>query len=419
MGGAGIPERMANSYYRSGVATLDYWRNHEYGAADVEPYNADMFIVFYEMIANINTLIEGMAKYEDRLDPATYAIVRGEALGIRALVHFDLLRIYGPVPYAPDPAVEYLPYIRANSSGNYPYHTFDAYKRMVLEDLDEAQRLLEPHDPIITEPLATTEVDYYRWDHRKSRMNYYGVLALQARARHYFGDAGALDYARLVVAATEPDGTPKFRLTTAADMETGTYSDDRLCYSEHITGTKILNYDIYALASTDPWVPSRRTFSQERSDFGTLMTGGNLATTDIRYAKLIDDVYISSPRPGRYVWSSEKYMGFRNPSNSPRNFPIIRLSEMYFIIMELGTLSEANELYREYCESRLAPFTDLTAADREDRLLWEFIREFYAEGQNFFRYKRTGVENMWFADTPCTEEQYRLPLPQRETSVTE
>lgn len=426
MGGAGVPELLACSY-NTPAATIGPWRIHDYTDGIVENANEYLFQMQYNTIAGVNAVINGMEPNKDVLDNTTYNIVRGEALGIRALVHFDLLRLYGPVPYNPDPSGVYLPYIKVNGPNNYPYHTFEEFSEFVLADLDEAERLLEEYDPVVSEPLTITEVDYYEWQHRKSHMNYYGVLGLQARARLWFGDEeGALRYAKMVIEAEEPDGSgPKFRLTTEADLEKDQpWSDDRSYYTEHLTGTKHLEYDIYA-SSSDPW--RAMTYSNNASDFASKFSvdGLGISSPDIRikgndYNKQITYFmqYTAGGRPLRYTYGTNKFAGYFTNSNSPKNFPIIRLAEMYFIVMELGTLAEANAAYEEYCAARSIPFTALTEVDRQGRLLAEFIREFYSESQNFFRYKRTGAREMMFADpdTEIAEEQYRFPLPLRETS---
>ena len=96
------------------------------------------------------------------------------------------------------------------------------------------------------------------------------------------------------------------------------------------------------------------------------------------------------------------------------NFPIIRLSEMYLIIMECGSLEEANEVYQEFCTARSVDYVPYTETDRHERVLKEYLRELMGEGQNFFTYKRFGVKEMWFGTGDCGEAQYVLPLPEKE-----
>ena len=82
--------------------------------------------------------------------------------------------------------------------------------------------------------------------------------------------------------------------------------------------------------------------------------------------------------------------------------------------MECGTLTEANVIYEEYCNSRGITYKPLTEDDRQERVILESIREYVAEGQNFFTYKRNNVKNMYGAIATSSEDQYIMPLPEAE-----
>ena len=109
-----------------------------------------------------------------------------------------------------------------------------------------------------------------------------------------------------------------------------------------------------------------------------------------------------------------KYLNFYSSSVSQKNFPIIRLPEIYFIIMECGTLAEANNAYELYCTARNISFVPFTESDRQERIIVEFMREYTGEGQNFFMYKRNNVRRMLFASEDCSVEQYMIPIPEGE-----
>lgn len=47
-------------------------------------------------------------------------------------------------------------------------------------------------------------------------------------------------------------------------------------------------------------------------------------------------------------------------------------------------------MYRELLNSRNVPVTTLTETNREEVLTTEYMKEFYAEGQMFYTYKRRG-----------------------------
>ena len=431
LGGISIVEKMAASY-DTGSMVQQLGDDHVY-PMEVEDQNTTMFIHMYEVIANCNALINGMEPHREKLNPTIYNIVRGEALAIRALMHFNLICIYGPVPYNPDPAEEYLPYVKVTDVSPYPYNTFDEFMGMVLDDLNEAEQLLEGTDPIVTQTSYDAEVYTSLVEQRKSRVNYFGVLALQARVRHYLGRTdgtdGSLAYAKKVIGVMVGSNSP-FRLSTPDDFTYNNdpvrtlYDEDRTHYSEHLAGVSCETYDTYdrsgAGGAFNDWNPDSGSWPSMRgsdlSAFVAMMTKnkGAYGTTDTRFVNSMVYEKYRSIREGGSYYTTGKWMRFTNYMNSPRNFPIIRLAELYFIAMEAGTLAEANQLYDEYCTSRSTDYVELTDANREKTLLDEFIREFYGESQNFFRYKRTGERQMWFSANEASEESYRLPLPERE-----
>ena len=95
--------------------------------------------------------------------------------------------------------------------------------------------------------------------------------------------------------------------------------------------------------------------------------------------------------------------------------PILRLSEMYLIAMECGTLAEANELYREYCLSRDIPLVTLQDEYQLRNILIEqYNKEFYGEGQAFYAYKRLAVTDILCAVDPGDTQAYVIPLPTKE-----
>jgi hypothetical protein len=375
-----------------------------------------------------------MKVHKDKLDPTSYNIVRGEALAIRALLHFNLIQIYGPVPYNPNPAKAYLPYATTNDIAPYTYNTFDEFMGMVLDDMNEAEILLQESDPLVTFSSDDPTAFAANIQTRKRHVNYYGVLALQARIRHYLGltdgEYGSVAYAKKVLALAIEN---TFRLTTAADFAADAiYADDRTYYSEHLAGIYCGIYDTYDRTQTDAfnsWNPdfgsymgvtgtSDATDVDDIDEFLSMFTKNKgLPTTDIRFANNMIYYKYRGMAQGGPIYTTGKWMPFSSQKKSPRNFPIIRLAEIYFIVMEAGSLAEANQLYEEYCTARSIDYIALTEADREEILLAEFIREFYGESLNFFRYKRTGERRMFFSLDDASEESYILPIPEREAGM--
>lgn len=63
----------------------------------------------YALILNCNKLLENMKSREELFTGNNYNIIQGEALALRAMLHFDMLRLFGPV-YSRNPEATSIPY---------------------------------------------------------------------------------------------------------------------------------------------------------------------------------------------------------------------------------------------------------------------------------------------------------------------
>ncbi|MDR1274753.1 MAG: RagB/SusD family nutrient uptake outer membrane protein, partial [Odoribacteraceae bacterium] len=153
----------------------------------------------YRLALNCNALVENIDEQDGVLTAAEADILRGEMLAVRAFLHFDMLRLFGPI-YKVDPAALAVPYNESASVAALPLLTADTLVAKVSRDLTVAAGLLAGKDPVITEgPLASYEDPVYL-HYRQLRFNYYAVLALKARVLLYAGDkAGALVAARALL----------------------------------------------------------------------------------------------------------------------------------------------------------------------------------------------------------------------------
>ena len=149
-----------------------------------------------------------------------------------------------------------------------------------------------------------------------------------------------------------------------------------------------------------------------------LFAGCNTAT-DIRFLKM----WSKTATVSGFVWPTiRKYYSKEAKDNSGVTplceIPVIRLSEMYLIAMEgASSLEEANTLYATYMESkgvsRRNYFDSMDKVKAE--LPNEYRREFFAEGQMFYYYKRNKSARMWSKENvEVRESEYILPLPNTE-----
>lgn len=117
----------------------------------------------YVAIYKANAILEGVSKSQ-KLDQKTADQLKGEALFLRALLHFNLTNLYGKVPY-----ITSTNYIANKVASRMPEE--EVFK-LIFADLEEAKKLL-------TESYPTTE---------RTRANKYVVSALLARAHLYKGN---------------------------------------------------------------------------------------------------------------------------------------------------------------------------------------------------------------------------------------
>lgn len=409
IGGGGMAETMACSWSVSGGGREYDLANHIYTSNLVKSTLKTTFMAFYKVIATTNDLIQNVDLNKGRISESVYNVGVGEAYALRALMHLDLIRLWGPVPSRVDEGRAYLPYVTVNGPQNYEYMTYERYMDSLFADLDRAEELLRKSDPIVENSFESTETTNADWSYRKSRINYYGVLGLQARAHLWYGNTEeALRYARLVKDAVNGDGSKKLRLTNEVDdFPDGTWVDGT-CYSEHICGMKCDQYSY--TGNSGGWAPPSPVIANLTPNFTTILFDGK-AASDLHYLKFWG---YERTMMGPYGYVLRKYRCFYDGTKSLENFPIMRLSEVYLIIMEKAPLAEANTAYEEFCVSRGLEYVPYTEADRQERVYKERIRELIGEGQNFFTYKRMNVKNMLFSTSECSEEQYILPIPDEE-----
>ena len=144
----------------------------------------------YNVIANINALIEGLEKSKDILHPTIYAMSKAEAYSLRAFIYLDLVRLfsYGNLAQRPEKWKELaIPYVKRFDKEIVPRETLENVLKFIHEDLDVAVPLFEAYDPASRtgsrpeDYTVPNEDHFYDWNVRKYRMNLKSTLATQMR----------------------------------------------------------------------------------------------------------------------------------------------------------------------------------------------------------------------------------------------
>ena len=402
--------------YGSIEMLAQHWTNTDDLGKYLKAYNYEQSVVetkinsfygnLYKVIADVNGLLNNIDARKEMFEGNNFEIIKGEALAIRAFCHFDVLRLFGPIPTnLPEGTI--LPYVTTVSIVPNRLVSYNDFTTKLLADLDEAERCLEGNDPILTasiKELSTLEVaqdDNFLCD-RQMRMNYYAVCALKARVQLWLGNKNeALKYAQKVIDAKDPNGNVMFRLGSATDCANG----DLIFSSEHI-----FNLNVYNLS--DFKIIAANTFYTNSTALKYFWAS---ETTDIRRGKMWKEVY------DNYWWTYYYYMTkYTQATNMPvwakNSIPLFRLAEMYLIAMECGSIQNANDLYKEVCIARdITPVTFGSTEELSETLILEYNREFYGEGQAFYAYKRLGRSKIFGTSTVGSALIYVLPLPKAES----
>jgi len=413
----------------------DYLNEMKLKEFDYETTHAQSFINaayagLYNIIVQANVVLENVKENTAVFSSDSLrAVLEAEALAIRAFCHLDILRLFGQLPQQATQKVS-LPYNEKVSHEAVPYYDFEAYVQHIVNDLNEAERLLAAYDPILkftfeeldlqTNPKLELEDSFFAY--RRFRFNYYAVKAIQARLYTYLGQQQAAYAAAMtVINAVDRTRNKALTLAGAADFNAKSYALPSECILAlsnfeigKITGSSSnseidrLFHSTYGLYMTE---------SQLRND---LFAGQSMAINN-RAINLWNTT--SADSQGNIKPILRKY---EQPTNNPsantlatqkQVVPLIRLSEMYLIAIESSTdLTEINALYKTYMDARNVIATTFVATnDVLSEVIREYRREFFAEGQMFFTYKRLNVTNMlWKTDRTVTEKDYIVPLPKSE-----
>ena len=381
----------------------DYWR-----ARLNETWNKA-----YSLILNCNLLLENLETTDVKFTGDNYKIIKGEALALRAMLHFDMLRLFGPV-YSRNPEMLSIPYYKKYSVVPNERLTASQVAAEITHDLHEA-RILLANDPIKTSGTMTSAPSdgsstfmYYR----NLRLNYYAVTALLARSGLYFGDnEAAYQYSTEVIEAAQ-----EIFPFVDKNLVSGSPEDpDRIFSSEVIFALTHSQRNTLFKGYFDPSRIPNYVFRMDNDLMSNLIYGGGATTggsqDDFRYR-----VNWVATGANRYFYKYSDMVDSGSITNTM--IPMIRLGEMYLIAAESRSadiaagVSYVNQLRSARGVSKLQTLTQKT-------LQYEYIRELYGEGQLFFMYKRMFSPVIFSAidsrNPQPADAIFVVPLPSSET----
>lgn len=357
----------------------------------------------YTAIGGVNNILANVDGAKSVFLDNHYNLVKGEALGLRAFMHFDLLRMFGPVPVSGQ-NVNAIPYIKTFGKQVTPLSTTAQVITACLDDLNAAEELLSVYKEIIYD--SGTGADAFTI-YTRNHFNYWAAKALKARIYLYKGDKiNAAKYAREVIASGKFPFVNRSTFALAANQ-------DRTFSTEHVFALYVPllkpQVDIRFRLDGNQYYQTT-TLYQPQATMKTLFDVNNGGATDYRYLYLINT--------SNGVSYTTKFWQNENAILQVRNqMPMIRLAEMYYIAAEATLdLTEALTLINKIRVQRglEALVTPLTEPTRMQEIAKEYNKEFYAEGQLFFYYKRLGTLPIPRSTVTMTEKTYVFPLPDDE-----
>lgn len=386
----GYIEDLVQRYDNYSIAPTDAKRAERYDYKNdktAKGYVNSIWQESYNTIANLNNLLNYLEnKGRDViLTEGLWEQIKGEALGLRAFHYFDLLRLYGPI-YSKDPDMKCLPWRTEFNAERLPLASASEIAGHIIEDLKGAEELLK--DKSLAEDTVRN---------RRHRMNRMAVKGLMARVYLWVGDKAnaavkaqeVIDECGLSLVRSNLEDVSLFDETLFAlgmdDMEEKLKSD----------------WADITLYSNEYYI----SLENARSVFDYTTIGVN----DIRYRSGYGFIH------GTNGLLCRKYLG--KSVLYKEKIPLIRLSEMYYILAESVALADSEKYINTVRNARgISRNYDLTFSGENERieaLNKEYQKDFFAEGQWFYFLKRHNYST--FHRCPVAEMVYYvLPTPDDE-----
>lgn len=413
-----IPETMARMWTvptQNANLTMYSVANYDFTESGAEDLNEETLSAYYNAIAQCNDILENLNNTDIHFTYDNDKFIRGELVGLRAFLHLDVLRQWGPYPDNVSGSETAIPYVTemTNDVSKLRSKTWDEVVSLIENDLNEAESILGEVDPYIYADVdslnSTYAPSYYvgkgtmpkdEWQtQRQARFNYYAVLGTKARFYHWIGDTeNAVKYAKMVV------DDEKFKLCTSSTI-TWTLKP------EYLFGTDNINMLTDIEADFDS---ENASFTQaEKSITTAYESSTTIGAGDIRGNRYWEK-HTYGNGTSTYVFC--KFIG-NEQTASDKRVPLLRYAEMYLILIEDLPLAEALTYFEDY---RLArglheSLTNTMFASESSRLAQlekEWRKEFYGEGLMFTFYKKHHYTSLtWPSSVQLPDNAFIIPMP--------
>ena len=363
---------------------------------------SDIWSTMYQNISYANNILGNL----ENQSPETlefYDIYKGEALGLRAYMHFDLLRLYAD--QATDAKTRGIVYNTAFSLKPSDILPKTKVYERIIADLRAAEKLLD------NEKLyeAASPEDGFFLD----QSIHFNLQAARATLARVYLTQGNIDsafyYADKVI---REGGLELVEKTEIAGDVIGALSQKETIFGLYAkesfyTRTKEDLYDAVSFKSLNPWNGIATVYQQGGGENDYRWAAWfQTISNNLRFVKLTDPYQLST--------------GNNRPAGQIPGVNLIRLPEMYYIAAESHP-AEAYDLLEEILPSREIHSSLPVNAGRTEVLtevLKEYRKEYIGDGQFFYAYKRLIEEEAAIhplgINIPNENKVLVWPLPQDE-----
>lgn len=394
----GFLDILGQRYQSSNAQTYQDKLLYTFPSSRTESYTENIWSDMYNVIANINNMLSYCDKNKQVFTTKNYyEIIKGEALGLRAFLHFDLLRMYGPV-YRDNKTAKRIMYRTEFNGKVKEAQPSNVVIDSIISDLKKAEALLKDTDPLNFEfPLTASEEKDIEGDrfliYRHKRMNLYAVKASLARVYLYADNkTEAAAYANQVINS---------KLFELIGNTTDLLRSKEIIFSVYVDK---FDQQVKELTNGSSYYIYKTEFLNEMFDVA------HDGTNDLRIREGISFDY------GTYGINTRKYKQESMWASTEGTVVLIRLSEMYYILAECASKPEETAGFlNKVREVRGIDPAVCTEENRMDEIEKEYRKEFYGEGQLFFFYKRYAYPAFLHCPvTNLTESNYMFSWPDNE-----
>lgn len=393
------------------------FQSYNYKAIRSEQQIQQVWDKFYFAIANINSALRYLEKSDFDWYVGEKEIIRGELLALRAFLHFDLMRVFGHSNYAnrSDLASKMaVPYSTIYAKEITPQLSYTETFELLEGDIVKALELLKydpahPNTLLTGAQLAQINRDGF-YSKRDGRLNYFAVKALQARVYAWQGG----EKWELAAQAAEEVIEKSAAKLSAPDLD--------ISKNKTITSEYLFSLDVAGLALiVNPLLEavkeanmSSLRLAVERTEDLYETDIPEIGSTDFRFNQLINRETLGMVST-KLKQVDENHVDYNQ-------IPLMKLPEMYYIAAEYyskNNLSKAIALLQEVRASRRIVQElpkEMSVENFQEELMKEYRKEYIAEGQLFFYYKRIGLLHIpnISSDVIADDAIYMLPFPMSE-----